>query len=61
MTVSFEVLCLDYARNAALLNHLRKYNGTIKEMNELTSKLDEISHEMFEYLNKKKEAEDHES
>lgn len=53
--VSFEILCLDYARTAALLNHLRKYNGTIEEMKNVSSKLEEISSEMFEYLKNKKE------
>ena len=53
MNVSFEMLCLDYAQNAALLNHLRKYNGTMEEMKKVISKLDEISDEMFEYLKEK--------
>ena len=50
MAESFEMLCLDYARNAAFLNHLRKYDGTIEEMKEVTSKLDGIKAAMYEYL-----------
>lgn len=57
MTERFEILCIEYVRCCALLNHLKQEPGKWELKRKLIREKDNLHDKMFEYL-KRKQIED---
>ena len=52
MSGKFEDYCLEYIKLCAILNHLRRFDGTFDELHEVIGAMEEVKHKMRRELSK---------
>ena len=52
MSGKFEDYCLEYIKLCAILNHLRRFDGTFDELHEVIGAMEALKHKMRRELSK---------